>query len=188
MMLRPRLRRHWLLAFGLGFCHPVSAKEHKLPPPVPCDGWLDRTLKTMESAPMLRQRDLAIVAVGKACAGVPAALRQAGADYGKAPTQKAKARLLAGAAAGVLKDSCSASEPLGTAASLVTSCPLPGPGEKADPAVLARMRAADYVFLNALMTSLIAAGAYNHTAYRIVLNYILSSAQLGEQQQAKRKP
>jgi hypothetical protein len=69
----------------------------------------------------------------------------------------------------------------------VAACPLPGPGEKAHPAVLSRMRAADYVFLNALMTSLIAANEYSPTAYRIVLEFIISSAQLSENSKVKNR-
>jgi len=83
------------------------------------------------------------------------------------------------------RDAAAVGDPLTGAEALVAACPLPGPGEKADSAVLGRMRVADYVFLNALMTSLIAADEYNHTAYRIVLNYILSSAQLGERRKGR---
>ena len=85
--------------------------------------------------------------------------------------------------------SCNALAPQATLSGqpkrLVAECPLPGPGEKAHPAVLGRMRAADYLFSNALMTSLIAANAYDATAYRIVLEFIVSSAQLGEERKAR---
>lgn len=42
------------------------------------------------------------------------------------------------------------------------------------------MRAGEYVFLNAFVTSLIAANAYGDSAHRIVLDFVLSSANAGE--------
>jgi hypothetical protein len=50
------------------------------------------------------------------------------------------------------------------------------------------MRAAEYVFLNALMTSLMAADAYTDTAHRIVLDFVLSSANIGEVRKKKSLP
>jgi hypothetical protein len=149
-----------------------------------CETWLRRTLKAVEASSTLRHRDTVVLAVAHACPGVPEVLRAAAVSYKKARTEKTKARILADAATVVLQRACSASAPLGTAERLVAECPLPGPGEKAHPAVLGRMRAADYLFLNALMTSLIAANAYDATAYRIVLEFIVSSAQLGEERKA----
>lgn len=149
-----------------------------------CGTWLKRTLKAVEASSTLRHRDAVIRAVAHACGGVPEVLRAAAASYKKARTEKTKAWILADASTVVLQRACSASDPLGTAEKLVAECPLPGPGEKAHPAVLGRMRAADYLFLNALMTSLIAANEYDDTAYRIVLEFIVSSAQSGEERKA----
>jgi hypothetical protein len=149
-----------------------------------CDTWLKRTLKAVEASSTLRHRDTVVLAVTHACIAVPEGLRAAAVSYKKARTEKTKAQILADAATAVLQHRCSASDPLGTAEGLVAECPLPGPGEKAHPAVLGRMRAADYLFLNALMTSLIAADKYDATAYRIVLEFIVSSAELGEERKA----
>jgi hypothetical protein len=150
-----------------------------------CEQWLARTLKSAESFPTLRQRDVIVLAVAHSCAGVPEVLQTAAASYGKARSDKTKAQVLVNGAAAVLKENCSVADPLATAKTLVAACPLPGPGEKAHPTVLGLMRAADYVFLNALMTSLIASNEYNPTAYRVMLDFIVSSAQLGEKHETK---
>ena len=132
---------------------------------------------------MLRRRDLVISATANACAGVSNALQAAAAGYVKARSEKTKAQLLANGAAAVLKENCvncAVVDPVARADTLVTKCPLAGPGDKAHPDVLRRMRAADYVFLNALITSLVASGEYDERAYRLVLQFIIASAQLDE--------
>ena len=161
----------------------VVGQQQDFAPPK-CEIWLRRTLKAVEASSTLRHRDTVILAVTHACVAGPEVLRAAAVSYKKARTEKTKARILADAATAVLQRDCSASDPLATAERLVAECPLPGPGEKAHPAVLGRMRAADYLFLDALMTSLIAANEYDDTAYRIVLEFIVSSAQLGEDRKA----
>jgi hypothetical protein len=82
---------------------------------------------------------------------VPASLRSAAAEYGKARSDEAKAQALARGAATVLDANCLVSAPDDFADSLVTTCPLPM-GEERRPSAkaLGLMRAAEYVFLNAL--------------------------------------
>ena len=153
-----------------------------------CGRWLTRTLDAVESSPMLRRRDIVVAATARACVGVSEALQAAAAAYAKATSEKTKAQLLVNGAAVVLKDNranCAVADPLARAGALVAKCPMPGPGEKAHPDVLGRMRAADYVFLNALLTSLLASGEYDETAYRLVLQFIISSAQLDESRKGK---
>jgi len=153
-----------------------------------CGRWLTRTLDAVESSPMLRRRDIVISATARSCVGVSDALQAAAAGYTKVSSEKTKAQLLVNGAAVVLKDNrsnCFEADPLARAEALVAKCPLPGPGEKAHPDVLGRMRVADYVFLNALITSLIASGEYDETAYRLVLQFIISSAQLDENRKGK---
>jgi len=152
-----------------------------------CGRWLTRTLDAVESSPMLRRRDV-VAATARSCVGVSEALQAAAAGYTKATSEKTKAQLLVNGAAVVLKDNCSncaVADPLARAGALVAKCPLPGPGEKAHPDVLGRMRAADYVFLNALLTSLLASGEYDETAHRLVLQFIISSAHLDENRKGK---
>jgi len=153
-----------------------------------CGRWLTRTLDAVESSPMPRRRDIVVAATARACVGVSEALQAASVAYAKATSEKTKAQLLVNGAAVVLKDNCShcsVADPLARAGVLVAKCPLPGPGEKAHPDVLGRMRAADYVFLNALLTSLFASGEYDETAHRLVLQFIISSAQLDENRKGK---
>lgn len=155
-----------------------------------CKAWLKRTLDTVESSRMDRRRDLVILATRQSCPGVADALKAAGASYAKASPEKTRAQILANGAAAVLKENCakcSVADPLAPAGPLVVECPLPGPDDQGDPEVLGGMRAADYVFLNALMTSLLAAGEYDRTAYRIALDFILSAAQLAERKAGSRE-
>jgi hypothetical protein len=164
--------------------HAASTRGKALPA---CSAWLSKTLRTVEATPTLRQRDFIIAAVGRACEGVPAPLRKGAKAYAKARGEARKARILTDAAVEVLKGSCEVSDPLASAAALVEKCPLPGPGEKAAPSVYRWMRSADYVFVDALMTGLIAANAYDDTAYRIVLEFIVSSAQSGEARKSSQR-
>ncbi len=143
---------------------------------------------------MLRWRDAAVLATARACVGVTEALQAAAASHGKLSSEKMKAEVLVNGAAAVLKDECATravADPLARADALVKRCPLPGSegGPEADrdahPQVLGRMRAADYVFLEALMTSLIASGEYDDDAHRLVLKFIISSAQIDENRNRK---
>jgi hypothetical protein len=177
----------WFVPLLLAAASQPSASASKGEERPRCETWLRHTLKAVEAKPTLRQRDFVITAVACACAGVPERLRRAAEAYGKAKGEKSRAQILVNASAEILKDNCSVADPLASAEALVAPCPLPGPGEKAHPVVLGKMRAADYVFLNAFMTSLIASGAYDETAYRIVLEFIVSSAQLSERPKTKKR-
>jgi hypothetical protein len=153
-----------------------------------CEQWLKRTLASVESSPMARRRDVVVLATARSCTGIAEALQAAGASYAKVSSERMKAQILANGAAAVLKNNCancSVTDPLVAAGPLVAACPLPGPDKKAHPDVPGLMHAADYAFLNALMKSLLAANEYAPIANRIVLDFIHSSAQLGEKRKAK---
>ncbi len=157
------------------------AGEGRGPRPGKCSAWMEETLKKVESKPVQRWRDVAIAAIARACDDVPASLRTAAAEYGKARSEEARARVLAQGAGAVLKANCVAGAPAGFADALLNACPLPMQEDRRPSAkALGFMRAAEYVFLNAFVTSLVAAGAYDETAHRIVLDFVLSSANAGE--------
>jgi hypothetical protein len=159
----------------------AMAAEVKVAGARSCSIWLTRTLKAIESSPMGRRRDMTVLATARACPAIPEALRAAAASYGRLPSAKLRAQALADGAAAVLKaPNCAVPDPLAPAKDLVTTCPLPGADRDAHPRVLGLMRAADYVFLKAWRTSLMAAGEFDETAHRLVLDFILSAAQLGE--------
>ncbi len=189
-MKRSRFGLAWTIsvAVSAALATPAFAGDGKDAGTRQCGRWLTRTLDAVESSPMLRRRDLVVSATANACAGVSNALQAAAAGYVKAKSETTKAQLLANGAAAVLKENCAncaVVDPVARADTLVTKCPLAGPGAKAHPDVLRRMRAADYVFLNALITSLLASGEYDESAYRLVLQFIIASAQLDEVRKPK---
>jgi hypothetical protein len=156
-----------------------------------CGRWLERTINVVDSAPMSRQRDILVSATARSCNGVSETLRAAGAGYAKATSGRRQAQLLVDGAASVLNNRahCSVVDPLARAGILlVTSCPLPGIGKNdASPDVIALMRAADYIFLNALMTSLTVHGEFNDSAFNYMLRFIVASAKLQDDLEEKRK-
>jgi hypothetical protein len=179
----------WLVVLLICAAFPAFAGEVHEARSRNCDAWIEGTRKKIESKPVHRWRDLAIAAVAHACDGVPASLRSAAAAYGKARSDEARAQALARGAATVLKANCLVSAPDDFADSLVATCPLPiGEERRPSPKALGFMRVAEYVFLNALMTSLMAADAYTDTAHRIVLDFVLSSANIGEARKKKSRP
>lgn len=179
----------WLVAFLVCAAFPAFAGEVHEAPSKNCDAWIEGARKKIESKPVHRWRDEAIAAVARACDDVPASLRLAAAAYGKARSDEARSQALAHGAATVLKANCLVSAPDDFADSLVATCPLPiGEERRPSPKALGFMRAAEYVFLNALMTSLMAADAYTDTAHRIVLDFVLSSANIGEVRKKKSLP
>ena len=154
-----------------------------------CDAWIEATRTKIEAEPVGRWRDVTIAAVARACEGVPASLRSAAAQYGKARSDEARAQALARGAATVLKANCLVSAPDDFTGPLLTTCPLAiGEERRPSPKALGFMRAAEYVFLNALITSLIDADAYTDTAHRIVLDFVLTSANIGEARKKKSLP
>lgn len=179
----------WLVVLLVGAAFPAFAGEVHEDRSKKCDAWFEVTRKKIESEPVHRWRDVAIAAVARACGSVPASLRSAAAEYGKARSEEAKTQALARGAATVLKANCLVSTPDEFADALVTTCPLPiGEERSPSPTAFGFMRAAEYVFLNALMTSLMAADAYTDTAHRIVLDFVLSAANIGEVRKKKSQP
>jgi hypothetical protein len=146
-----------------------------------CDVWAKGALKKVESKRVPEWRDAAIAAIARACEDLPASLRTAAAEYKKAKSDKDRAQALAKGAGTVLKGDCVARDPEDFATALLGACPLAIPEEKQPSATaLGLMRAGEYLFLNAFTTSLIAANAYDDSAHRIVLDFVLSSANAGE--------
>jgi hypothetical protein len=179
----------WLVALLSCTALPAFAGELHEARTGKCDAWIEGTRTKIEAEPVGRWRDVTIAAVARACEGVPASLRSAAAKYGKARSDEARAQALARGAAAVLKANCLVSAPNDFAGPLVATCPLAISEERRpSPIALGFMRAAEYVFLNALITSLIDADAYTDTAHRIVLDFVLSSANIGEVRKKKSLP
>ena len=96
-----------------------------------------------------------------------------------------RARILATAASATLAGGCAVPEPLADARQVARACPLPsnlpanfpyGLGE----AELEDLRAVDYVIINALLRSLIAANELDEPVQMVILDLALSSQINGE--------
>jgi hypothetical protein len=160
---------------------PGYSGDGNAPGPKTCDVWAKGALKKVESKRVPAWRDAVISAIARACEDVPASLRTAAAEYQKAKSDKDRAEALANGAGSVLKADCVARDPEDFATALLSTCPLAIPEEKRPSATaLGFMRSGEYVFLNAFVTSLIAANAYGDSAHRLVLDFVLSSANAGE--------
>lgn len=160
---------------------PGYSDESHTPGAKKCDAWMEGALRKIESKRVPRWRDAAIAAIARACDDIPASLRTAAAEYEKAKSDKDRAQALAKGAGAVLKADCVASDPEDFASALLSTCPLAIPEDKRPSATaLGFMRSGEYVFLNAFVTSLMAANAYGDSAHRIVLDFVLSSANAGE--------
>jgi hypothetical protein len=87
----------------------------------------------------------------------------------------------ANAAAAILGDGCSVTEPLADARKLASTCPLPpNLGFRLDESMLMDIRAVDYAVLNAIPRSLKTANQYDESAERMILNFALSAQIFGE--------
>jgi hypothetical protein len=179
----------WLVALLTCTVLPAIAGEFHEARATQCDAWIERTRTRIEAKPVGWWRDMTISAVARGCDDLPASLRSAAANYGQARSDEARAEALARGAATVLKANCLVNTPTDFADSLVARCPLPiGEERRPSPQALGFMRAGEYLFLNALITSLIAADAYTDTAHRIVLDFVLSSANSGEVRKKMSRP
>jgi len=179
----------WFVALLSCTALPAFAGELHEARATKCDAWIEGTRTKIEAKPVGWWRDMTIAAVARACDAVPTSLQTAAAKYGQARSDEARAEALARGAATVLEANCLVNAPDDFADSLVATCPLPIAAERRpSPQALGFMRAGEYLFLNALIASLMVADAYTDTAHRIVLDFVLSSANLGEVRKKKSLP
>jgi hypothetical protein len=175
-----------LLALSLAL-QPADAGAGK-PAATGCRDWLAETVTRIEKLPEQKWRDAIIAALADSCDGVPAALKKAARDVRAIKDAARRDRLLGEAAMSVLAPSCAASDPARDALAIAATCPLPARPELQLPrAVLADIRAVDYLVLDALATRLLAAKQYDASAERLMMDFSLSAGLRGEQaKKAKR--
>jgi hypothetical protein len=175
-----------VVALAVSMCSKGGDAKPKVPTPKAaapassCNDWLDRTVKRFERLSEPRWRDSIVAAVSEGCTAIPQPLREAAAKATLTKRPDEAARILADAAQGILGDTCRVAEPLSVAREVAGRCPLPSVRGFPLGGELDTMRAADYLFLNALAKSLIQSDQYGPSAERLVLSFALSAAIAGE--------
>ena len=95
----------------------------------------------------------------------------------KDPTERAA--ILGTAASAALGEGCAISDPLANALTVARTCPLPRlPSTfpfRLEEGELVRLGAVDYLILNVMMRSLIAANQFDEPAQRVILAFTLSA-------------
>lgn len=148
-----------------------------------CAAWLARTARDVEKAPVLRRRDRILAALPRGCQAIAAPLKAAATRLKRTRDRSQRAHLLATAVQPLLGPGCPIADPLTDARKLASQCPLPDHPELAiDEEPLHDMRAIDYAVLYALQKSLQDAGEYGDSAVKVIRNFILSAALVGEQE------
>jgi hypothetical protein len=187
MPVRPRTKRRratvaipaLLLLPALVFAKPIPRG-----PTSPCAAWLNKTVERMKKLPERRWRDAIIIALGdRTCDMVPEPLSNASRAVRGSRDAAQSDRVLADAAIRVLGPGCAVPDPTEDARALAKTCPLPKLEEfDLAESVFRDIRAVDYALIDALATSLLAAKAYDATAQRLMLKFLLSATLLGEHQ------
>ena len=158
---------------------PVHAGSEK--PAPTCSAWAARTVHGADNLPEQKWRDVTIKALAEPCIAIPGQLRHAAVQVRAVKELSQRARILANAAAAILGDGCSVTEPLADARKLASTCPLPpNLGFRLDEPMLMDIRAVDYAVLNAILRSLKTANQYDESAERMILNFALSAQIFGE--------
>lgn len=177
-----------LIVIAAGTCSgppPARGAAATLPRPT-CAVWLAATVKKVEKLPEQRWRDAIIASLEDSCPAVPDPLRAAAAALRTMKGDPERARTIADAATKVLGAACTVKDVTASARTLAATCPMPPRPELAlHDVVLGQMRAPDYAVMNALATRLLAANAYDTSAQRLMMDFTLSAALLGEKRRGR---
>ena len=134
-------------------------------------------------------RDVIIKALAQACSAIPEQLRRAAGEVQGVKDPAERARLLATAASAVLGEGCAVPDPLVDARKVARTCPLPPPRpelpDPLDEEELMQLGAVDYLILNVMERSLIAAGQLDEPAKFLILEFTLSAEILRERSQRR---
>jgi hypothetical protein len=149
-----------------------------------CEAWAEATRRESNRLGERAWHDVTIKALAHGCGAIPEQLRRAAGEVQGVKDPAARARTLATAASATLAGGCAVAEPLADAREVARTCPLPnlpsnfpyGLGE----AELRDLRAVDYVIINALLKSLIAANQFDEAVQFVILDFALSSQINGE--------
>jgi hypothetical protein len=144
-----------------------------------CHAWVVATNRANGKAGENRTHDVTVNALGQACRSIPEQLRRASGEAQKMKDQTERAATLGTAASAALGAGCSVADPHANAVTVARTCPLPSLPPtfrfRLDEGELARLGAVDYLILNVMMRSLIAANALDESAKVLLLGFTLSA-------------
>jgi hypothetical protein len=169
----------------------VPAAGNVSPGPTPtCHAWAAATRRASVKVGENARRDVTIKALARACNVIPEQLRRAAGEVQKVKDPREGARILATAASEVLGEGCAVDEPLADARNLASTCPLPPPPSdfpyRLEQGELMQLGAVDYLILNVMLRSLIAANQFDESAQLVVLDFTLS-AEINREDSQKRE-
>ncbi len=144
-----------------------------------CHAWVAATNRANDKAGEKRSHDVTIKALAQACSAIPGQLRRASVEVQKMKDQTERAATLGTAASAALDAGCSITDPHANALAVAPTCPLPSLPPtfrfQLDQGELARLGAVDYLILNVMMRSFIAANALDESAKLLLLKFTLSA-------------
>ena len=144
-----------------------------------CHAWVAATNRANDKAGENRTHDVTIKALAQACSAIPGQLRRASGDAQKMKDETERAATLGTAAYAALGAGCSIADPHANALTVEHTCPLPSLPPtfrfQLEQGELARLGAVDYLILNVMMRSLIAANALDESAKVLLLEFTLSA-------------
>jgi hypothetical protein len=141
--------------------------------------WVAATRRATDKVGENSCRDVTIKALTQACSAIPEQLRRAAGEVQgmKDPTERAA--ILGAAASAALGEGCAIADPLVNALRVARACPLPPlPSTfpfRLEEGELVRLGAVDYLILNVMMRSLIAANQFDESAQLVISNFTLSA-------------
>lgn len=144
-----------------------------------CHAWVAATNRANDKAGEKRTHDVTIKALARACSAIPEQLRRASGEVQKMKDHTERAATLGTAASAALGAGCAVADPHANALTVAPSCPLPSLPPtfrfQLDQGELARLGAVDYLILNVMMRSFIAANALDEAAQLLLLRFTLSA-------------
>jgi hypothetical protein len=144
-----------------------------------CHAWVAATRRANDKVGENRTRDVTIKALAQACSAIPEQLRRAAGEVQKMKDPTERAAVLGTAASAALGEGCAIADPLVNALTVARTCPLPPlPSTfhfRLEEEELVRLGAVDYLILNTMVRSLIAANAFDESAKLLILAFTLSA-------------
>ena len=144
-----------------------------------CHAWVAATRRATAKAGENRTRDVTIKALAQACSAIPEQLRRAAGAVQEMKDPIVREIHLGTAAAAAVGGGCAFEVPLGNALMVAHTCPLPPLpatfGFRLEDGELVRLGAVDYLILNVMMRSLIAANQFDESAQFLILEFTLSA-------------
>ena len=144
-----------------------------------CHAWVAATRRANDKVGENSCRDVTVKALAQACSAIPEQLRRAAGQVQgmKDPTERAA--ILGTAASAALGEGCAINDPLVNALTVARTCPLPPLPPtfqfRLEEGELVRLGAVDYLILNIVTRSLIAANQFDESAQLVILNFTLSA-------------